>query len=144
MRFQPQAVIGGSSPVPCAKGFHPLDSNSGYLLILKIQLAFRCCAEERGRLTWCRGASGPAAKPPTRMLCIWGKPGNHPQGKVYFPLRMFPGFLGPEALKLFVTPAQQAELVCLFQLRYFADCGSRVLSTLVGVWGEQPQRSLLV
>ena len=53
--------------------------------------------------------------PPTRMLCIRGKPGNHPQGKVHFPLRMFPGFLGPEALKLFVTPARQAEFVRLFQ-----------------------------
>ena len=38
---------------------------------------------------------------------------------------MFPGFLGPEAFKLFVTPAQQAKLVCCFQLRYFASCGSR-------------------
>ncbi len=74
--------------------------------------------------------------PPTRMLCIRGKPGNHPRGKVHFPLRMFPGFLGPEALKLSVTPAHQAELVCLSQLRYFADCGSRVLRTLAQVWGH--------
>ena len=74
------------------------------------------------------------------MLRIRGKPGNNPQGKVYFPPRIFPGFLGPEALKLFVTPARQAEVVGLFQQRYFASCGSRVLRTLVGVWGEQPQR----
>ena len=63
--------------------------------------------------------------PPTRMLCIRGKPGNNPQGKVYFPPRIFPGFLGPEAFKLFVTPARQAELVCLFQRCSFASCGSR-------------------
>ena len=115
--------------------------------------------------------------PPTRMQSIRGKPGNHPQGKVYFPPRIFPGFLGPEALKLSVTPARQAELVCFSQLRYFAKCGSRdeartaacggcsvraeidrneqcphqadlrrlrlrTLRTLVGVWGEQPQRLL--
>ena len=62
---------------------------------------------------------------------------------MYFPPRMFPGFLGPEALKLSVTSARQAEPVCLSQLRYFASCGSRVLRTLVRIWGEQPQRSLL-
>ena len=135
----------------------------------------RRSVEGRGRLTWCRGASGPAAKPPTRMQSIRGKPGNNQQGKVYFPLRIFPGFLGPEALNLFVFPARQAEFVCLFQLCSFASCGSRdeartaacggcsvraeisrneqsrhegelrrlrlrILRTLVGVWGEQPQR----
>ena len=57
-----------------------------------------------------------------------------------FPLRMFPGFLGPEAFKLSVTPARQAELVCFSQQCYFNSFGSRVLRTLVGVWGEQPQR----
>ena len=74
--------------------------------------------------------------PPTRMLCIRGKPGNHPQGKVYFPPRIFPGFLGPEALKLFVTPARQAELVCLFQRCSFASCGSRGIIPLAQVWGR--------
>ena len=63
---------------------------------------------------------------------------------MYFPPRMFPGFLGPEALKLSVTPAHQAELVCFSQQCNIASCGSRVLRTLVGVWGEQPQRSLLI
>ena len=48
----------------------------------------------------------------------------------------FPGFLGPEALKLFVTPARQAELVCLSQLRYFASCGSRGIIPLAQVWGR--------
>ena len=76
------------------------------------------------------------------MLRIRGKPGNHPQGKVYFPLRMFPGFLGPEALKLVVTPAPQAELVLYSQLRYFASCGSRAVTALVGP-GVKPQRFLL-
>ena len=74
--------------------------------------------------------------PPTRMLRIRGKPGNNPQGKVYFPPRMFPGFLGPEALKLFVTPAQQAELVCFSQLLSFASCGSRAVTALAQVWGR--------
>ena len=45
------------------------------------------------------------------MQSIRGKPGNNPQGKVYFPPRIFPGFLGPEALKLSVTPARLAEAV---------------------------------
>ena len=63
--------------------------------------------------------------PPTRMLCIRGKPGKNPQGNVYFPPRIFPGFLGSEVLILFVTPARQAELGCFSQLRYFAKCGSR-------------------
>ena len=75
-----------------------------------------------GLLPWC---FWPGGKPPTRMLCIRGKSGNHPMGKVYFPHRVFPGFLGPEAFKLFVIPARQAEFVCLSQLRYFASCGSR-------------------
>ena len=83
-------------------------------------------------------------QPPIRMQSIRGKPGNNPQGKVYFPPRIFPGFLGPEALKLFVTPTRQAELVCSSQQRKIAYCGSRVLRTLVGVWGEQPQRFLFV
>jgi hypothetical protein len=43
---------------------------------------------------------------------------------------MFPGFLGPEVLKLSVTPTRQAELVCLPQLRYFAYCGSRAVTAL--------------
>ena len=95
------------------------------------QLGSRRSGEERGSLAWCRDASGPAAKPPTRMLCIRGKPGNHPRGKVHFPPRMFPVFLGPEALKLFATPARQAELVRLPQLRYFAGCGTRGIIPLV-------------
>ncbi len=82
-------------------------------------------------------------------LCFWpggeaanpdalhpGKPGNNPQGKVYFPPRIFPGFLGPEDLKFFVTPAQQTELVCLFQLCSFASCGSRGIIPLAQVWGR--------
>ena len=60
-----------------------------------------------------------------------------------FPLWIFPGFLGPEALKLFVTPAQQAEVVGFPQQLYIAKCGSRGIIPLVGVWGEQPQRILL-
>ena len=60
-----------------------------------------------------------------------------------FPPRMFPGFLEPEALKLSVTPAQQAELVCLSQQCKIASCGSRWIIPLVGVWGEQPQRCSL-
>ena len=32
--------------------------------------------------------------PPTRMLCIRGKPGNNPQGKVNFSPGIFPAFLG--------------------------------------------------
>ena len=60
-------------------------------------------------------------------LCFWpggeaaspdalhpGKAWENPEGKVYFPPRIFPSFLGPEALKLSVTPARQAEFVCLF------------------------------
>ena len=120
-------------------------------------------------------------------LCFWpggeaanpdalhpGKAWEQSQGKSSLFPWDFPGFLGPEALKLFVAPAHQAELVRLSQLRYFARCGSRdeartaasggcsvraeisrneqsrhegelrrlrlrTLSTLVGVWGEQPQ-----
>ena len=64
------------------------------------------------------------------MQSIRGKPGNNPQGKVYFPPRIFPGFLGPEALKLSVTPARQAELVFLFQQRKIAYCGSRAVTAL--------------
>ena len=48
----------------------------------------------------------------------------------------FPGFLGPEALKLFVTPARQAELVFLFQQRKIAYCGSRAVTALAQVWGR--------
>ena len=70
------------------------------------------------------------------MLRIRGKPGNNPQGKVYFPPRIFPGFLGPEALKLSVTPARQAELVFLFQQRKIAYCGSRAVTALAQVWGR--------
>ena len=55
---------------------------------------------------------------------------------MYFPPRMFLGFLGPEALKFSITPARQAELVCLSQLRYFASCGSRAVTALAQVWGR--------
>ena len=69
-------------------------------------------------------------KPPTRMLCIRGKPGNKPEGESLLSPRVFPGLLGPEALNLSVTPARQAKLVCFFQLRYFASCGSRAVTAL--------------
>ena len=49
---------------------------------------------------------------------------------------MLPGFLGPEALKPFVTPAQQAELVCLSRQRNIASCGSRAVTALAQVWGR--------
>ena len=49
---------------------------------------------------------------------------------------MFPGFLGPEALKLFATPARQAELVCLSRQRNIASCGSRAVTALAQVWGR--------
>ena len=55
---------------------------------------------------------------------------------MYFPPRIFPGFLGPEALKLSVTPARQAELVFLFQQRKIAYCGSRAVTALAQVWGR--------
>jgi len=86
-----------------------------------------------GLVSWCFWPGGEAANPDALHP---GKAREHPQGKVYFPLRMFPGFLGPEALKLFVIPARQAELVCFSHLRYFASCESRVLRTLAQVWGR--------
>ena len=55
---------------------------------------------------------------------------------MYFPPRMFPGFLGPEALKLSVTPAHQAELVCFPQQCNIASCGSRAVTALARVWGR--------
>ena len=62
--------------------------------------------------------------PPTRMLRIRGKPGKPPGESSLFP-GDFPGFLGPEALKLSVTPAQQAELVCFSHESNIASCRSR-------------------
>ncbi len=124
-----------AAPKPRTRTVTALDPHLRLLLALLTKLGFRCCLEERGSRAWCRCASGPAAKPPTRMQSIRGKPGNNPQGKASFSLRDFPGFLGPEALKLFVTPAQQAEAVGLSQRRYFARCGSRGIIPLVGVWG---------
>ena len=73
-------------------------------------------------------AANPDAKHP-------GKPGNNPQGKASFPPRIFPGFLGPEALKLSVTPARQAEIVGYSQRSIIARCGSRAVTALVRVWG---------
>ena len=40
-----------------------------------------------------------------------GKAWEQSAGESYFPPRIFPGFLGPEAHKLFVTPARLAEAV---------------------------------
>ena len=69
-------------------------------------------------------------------LCFWpggeaaspdalhpGKAWENPEGKVNFPLRIFPSFLGPEALKLSVTPARQAEAV---------DIPNNVISPVAG------------
>ena len=39
---------------------------------------------------------------------------------------------------------RQAKLVRLFQQREIAYCGSRVLRTLVQVWGAQPQRPFFI
>ena len=60
-------------------------------------------------------ASGPASFGRQTDAKHPGKPGNNPKGKVYFPLRIFPGFLGPEALYIFVTPMHQAKIVGLSQ-----------------------------
>ena len=63
------------------------------------------------------------------------------RGKFTFPLGCSRAFLGQKPSTFSSPPARQAELVCFSQLRKIAYCGSRVLRTLVGVWGEQPQRS---
>ncbi len=144
-----------AAPKPRTRTVTALDPHLRLLLALLTKLGFRCCLEERGsRASPVAGISSAVRsgetsnvrcadlrrlslrkEPPTRMQSIRGKPGNNPQGKASFSLRDFPGFLGPEALKLFVTPAQQAEAVGLSQRRYFARCGSRGIIPLVGVWG---------
>ena len=105
-------------------------------LDLKMQTCFPLMLGEPRKfdlVPWCFWPGGEAASPDVLHP---GKAREHPRGKIHFPPRMFPGFLGPEALKLSVTPARQAELVGLYQLRYFASCGSRVLRTLAQ--GEPP------
>ena len=82
---------------------------------------------------WCFWPGGEAANPDALHP---GKAWENPRGKFTFPYGLFPGFLGPEALKLSVTPARQAELVCLSQLCYFASCGSRAVTALAQVWGR--------
>ena len=75
-------------------------------------------------------------------LCFWpggeaaspdalhpGKAWENPEGKVYFPPRIFPSFLGPEALKLSVTPARQAETV---------DIPNNVISPVAGPGSSGP------
>ena len=59
-------------------------------------------------------------------LCFW------PGGEAASPDALHPG----KALKLSVSPARLAELVCLSQLRYFASCGSRAVTALAQVWGR--------
>ena len=88
----------------------------------------------------CFWPGGEAASPDAKHP---GKAREESAGESSLSPGIFPGFLGPEALKLSVTPAQQAELVCLFQQSYFASCGSRAVTALVGS-GVKPQRFLLV
>ena len=104
-----------AAPEPRTRAVTALDPQLRMLVGVKNNFGSRCCLEEPGRLNWSRCASGPAAKPPTRMLRIRGKPGNNPQAKVA-------GF---------------------FQRRYIARCGSRGIIPLVGP-GVKPQRYLVV
>ena len=105
-------------PYPCTKGFHPLDSNSGNNLNEKINMVPAATGKERGSLTWCHGASGPAAKPPTRMLCIRGKPGNHPQGKFTFPADV-PGLSWARSLQIFRNPSAAGEACPLIPTKQY-------------------------
>ena len=83
-----------AAPEPRTRAVTALDPHLRLLLASLTELGSRCYLEERESQAWCRFASGPAAKPPARMLCIRGKPGNNPQGKVNFPPGIFPAFLG--------------------------------------------------
>jgi len=82
-------------------------------------------------------------------LCFWpggeaanpdalhpGKARESSEGESSLSPRMFPCFLGPEVLKLFFTPARQAELVCFPQHCNIASCGSRAVTALAQVWGR--------
>ena len=88
------------------------------------------------------------------LLCFWpggeaanpdashpGKARESSEGESFLSTSDVPGLFGPEALKLFVTPAPQVELVFLSQQRKIASCGSRGIIPLVGS-GVKPQRFL--
>ena len=120
----------------CTKGLRPLDSNSGNCLNDKANLV----PVEVGRNAedWL-GAVVLLARRRSRQPGCFAS--GESQGiirreKFTFPLRMFPGFLGPEAFKLSVTPARQAELVCFPQQCNIASCGSRAVTALAQVWGR--------
>ena len=120
----------------CTRRFHLLDLSSGYCLHWKNCLV----PADMGRNAevWLDAvvllARRPSDANPDALHP--GKARESSEGESELSPRMFPCFLGPEALKLSVTPARQAELVGLSQLRYFASCGSRVLRTLAQVWGR--------
>ena len=87
-------------------------------------LGSRCRIEERGSQAWCHCASGPAAKPPSRMLRIRGKPGNNPQGKVNFPLG-FSRLSWARSPQTFVNPESTGDVCLLFPACFFAYWDAR-------------------
>ena len=116
-------------PYPCTKGFHPLDSNSGNYLNEKNQYGSRCYGERTRKfdlVPWCFWPGGKAANPDALHP---GKAKESSEGESSLSPRMFPGFLGPEALKLFVTPARQAE---------FVDISNNVISPIAGPGWSPP------
>ena len=75
------------------------------------------------------------------MLRIRGKPGKS-QGESSLSPGNFPGFLGSEAIYLFVTPARQAELVFSPQLPQSPTGMQGMKSLAAGLEARSPQRLL--
>ena len=99
----------------CTKGLRPLDSNSGNSLTGgKVLVPAAAGRNAEVRLDDV-ALSGPAAKPPSRMLRIRGKPGNNPRGKLVFPWD-FPWLSWARSHQAFVTPVQMAIFVFSSQL----------------------------
>ena len=128
MRFPPQAVIGGSS----------LDPHLRILLAATNKLVFRRSYGKRGyaRLgdVSFRARRLLAARPVRKAHREKGR--DDPLGKARFPQGFTRPFSCARKPQTFRSPCLTGG-GCLFSpASYFANYGSRVLSTLVGVWGE--------
>ena len=75
--------------------------------------------------------------PPTRMLSIRGKPGNHPQGKIFSPSDV-PGLSWARSLQTFRNPSAAGGACLLIPASLFRQLRVQGDHPPGGVWGETP------
>ena len=143
MKYPPQAVMGGSSPCTpepgdFSRGCRPASAENDSLDHFQGASPLLDLIE---RQTCRRCASGPAAESRQPGCKASGESQGIIRRESSLSLSDFPGLSMGQKPTNDRLPKQMADVAVFFPWPLFAKYGSRGIIPLVGVWGEQPQRS---